>query len=74
MKLRAEILFEFPNINPFQSAKGAIEREPLLINMCAHKGYLAYESKLTIKCYGNPNMLTKIDSNGRRFWYHPKWK
>jgi endonuclease VIII-like 1 len=87
--LRAEILFALPNINPFQPAKSAIEGEPLLLDMCMLKGSHAYESgggvikdwkspfgetKLVMKCYGNPYMLTKIDSNGRRFWYHPKWQ
>jgi len=24
-------------------------------------------------CYGNPKMATKMDSNGRRFWYDPIW-
>lgn len=24
-------------------------------------------------CYGNPEMDTRMDSNGRRFWYDPKW-
>lgn len=26
-----------------------------------------------MKCYGNPNMNTLIDRNGRRFWYSSKW-
>jgi endonuclease VIII-like 1 len=26
-----------------------------------------------MKCYGNPNMSTIMDRNGRRFWYDPKW-
>ena len=24
-------------------------------------------------CYGNKEMNTRIDNNGRRFWYDPKW-
>ena len=24
-------------------------------------------------CYGNKEMMTRMDSNGRRFWYDPKW-
>jgi len=26
-----------------------------------------------IRCYGNPNMNRLKDSNGRMFWYDPKW-
>ena len=26
-----------------------------------------------MKCYGNKEMANRIDSNGRRFWYNPKW-
>lgn len=27
-----------------------------------------------MKCYGNKEMVSEVDSIGRRFWYHPKWK
>lgn len=27
-----------------------------------------------IKCYSHPDSLSKMDKNGRRFWYNPKWK
>lgn len=27
-----------------------------------------------IRCYRNPNMCEVLDSNGRRFWYAPKWE
>lgn len=26
------------------------------------------------QCYNKPNMSSIIDSNGRKFWYNPKWK
>jgi len=36
-----------------------------------------FENEATEKfflCYGNKDMLKRIDSNGRKFWYDPKWE
>tara|TARA_R110001592_G_scaffold120545_4_gene325034 strand:- start:183 stop:977 length:795 start_codon:yes stop_codon:yes gene_type:complete len=30
--------------------------------------------KKFMRCYGNPQMLKKLDKNKRMFWYDPKWK
>lgn len=37
------------------------------------EGASANSFKEWMVCYGNKNMSTLKDSNGRVFWYHPKW-
>ena len=87
--LRSTILY-YLDVNPFESARDIIKNNPTILDMCRdislksyqlNGGQLTdwrnpfdtdYQDFIDWVYYQKGNSMK--DSNGRTFWYHPKWE
>jgi endonuclease VIII-like 1 len=87
--LRSTILY-YLDVNPFESARKTIQDNPVILDMCSdiplkayqlNGGQLSdwrnpfdtdYQDFIDWVYYQKGNSMK--DSNGRTFWYHPKWE
>ena len=88
--LRAEIIYRAGDVDPFLPASQQLAKYPKILQLCEDIPKMAYikgggsikdwsnpfndTNENFMLCYGNKGMNTRLDRNGRRFWYDPKWE
>jgi len=79
--MRCEIIGRISSLNPFQSAKDAINSHVVILDLCREIAISSYHSQLkgdnSFKIYFYSNVKrcnSIIDKNNRRFWYDKKWE